>query len=1441
MLDQLIRFSVHNKFIISLFVIALIGVGIYSMRNIAIDAVPDITNNQVQIVTSSPSLAAQEVEQFITYPIEMAMANIQNTTEIRSISRYGLSVITVVFEESVPVLDARQLVGQQLQIARQEIPQGYGQPELMPITTGLGEIYQYTLDIKDGYKDAYTPTKLRTIHDWIVKRQLNGIPGIVEISSFGGFLKQYEIAVNPNVLKSYNITLADINTALLTNNENTGGSYIQKGAYAYYIRTNGLLQTITDIENIVVDNRGGLPILLRDVADINISHPPRFGAMTKNGKGEAVGGITLMLKGANASKVIAEVKERIEQIQTNLPEGLEINPYLDRSELVNKVIATVRNNLIEGGLIVIFVLVLLLGNLRAGVIVASVIPLSMLFAFTMMYIFDVTATVMSLGAIDFGLIVDGTVIIVEGILHQLQKRKMIKPLSQRQMNDLVTSSTVKIRSSATFGAIIILIVYIPILSLTGIEGKMFRPMALTVGFAILGALILSFTYVPMISSLFLSKKIKHKRTLADRIMDFLYRTYRPVLNLALRYKRIVLISTFALLLLSIFVFTRLGAVFIPNLDEGDLAMQMTIPPGSSLNESIKTSTKAEQVLLENFPEVEKVVSKIGTAEVPTDPMAIEDADIMIILKEHSEWETATNREDLINAMKEKLGVITGAQFEFTQPIQLRFNELLTGAKSDVAIKIYGENMDTLFRKANEAAAIISEVQGAADIKVEQTEGLPQLIFNYDRKQIARYGLNIQEVNTMVRTALAGEKAGLIFEGERKFDLVVRLESSYREDVNTLENLSIRSPNGQLIPLKEIADLQFVEGPMQISRDNTQRRISIGINVRNRDVQSLVEEIQDKLSEQFYLPPGYFISYGGQFENLQSAVDRLQVVVPVAVAMIFILLYFAFNSLKQTLIIILTIPLSVIGGIFSLWLRGMPFSISAGVGFIALFGVAVLDGIVLINYLNDLKKEGISDVTERIIQGTKVRLRPVAVTSAVASLGFLPMAIATSTGAEVQRPLATVVIGGLITATFLTMIVLPLVYYFAETKINWSMKNKKILTILLLLAFPGSLLAQKQDTIQQVSLDEAMQIAVNNNISVENAHLRIEQAIHNQKQAFSLGATELEWQRGEINSEIVDNSFAINQNFGNIFSFPANRRVATSQKTLAETSYELSVLKTEQNVNTLFYIYLWYANQENLLDKQIALYTNVANIAKVRYETGETSQLEQLMLENEAKKLEQQQHELIAAKRTVLLRFNQALRAEDTIYKPEYQRLDKILIASQLPADNSISNTESSFYEQQIDASKANLTREKTRFLPELYAGYFRQQIDGQNGFDGWQAGVALPLFGASALHHSVQTAKIEQQIAENNLQEMRIELQTNYRSLTNELNNLQAQLTYFDESALPVARLLRENTEKLYETGEITYIEYLQNMREVLQIELEQLQTLHQYNQTVIQLNYLLK
>jgi len=1043
MLDKIIQFSIKNKFIIVLFTLVLIAWGSYSLKNLPLDALPDVTNNQVQIITTAPTLASQEVEQLITYPLEQSVKTISKIIELRSISRFGLSVVTVVFEDDVDIYWAREQIFQRLKQAEENIPAYAGSPELAPISTGLGEIYQYDVYAKKGYEDKYDAVKLRTIQDWIIIPQLQGVEGIADISTWGGKLKQYEVAVNPNKLNSLGVTITDIFEALEKNNQNTGGAYIEKDQYAYIIRGVGMATGIKDLENVVVTNKNGSPILVRNVAEVREGVALRYGASTKDGKGEIVCGLALMLKGENSSAVVDRIKERMIQINKSLPEGVVAEAFIDRGKLVDNAIGTVTKNLLEGALIVIFVLILFLGNLRAGLIVASVIPLAMLFAVILMNYFGVSGNLMSLGAIDFGIIVDGAVIIVEATMHHLQKLKRKKDLTQSEMDEEVYQSASKIRNSAAFGEIIILIVYLPILALIGTEGKMFKPMAMTVGFAVIGAFILSLTYVPMMIAMFLSKNTQHKTNFSDRMMAWFEGIYSPFLEKALRFKKAVLAISLSLFVFAIVIFQNMGGEFIPTIDEGDLALNATIMTGSSLSQMVKTTTEYEKILKAKFPEIKTIVAKIGSGEIPTDPMPIESADLIIVLKDKSEWTgNYDNWEDLANSMKEEMEAIPGANIEISQPIQMRFNELMTGSRSDIAIKIFGDDLEVLDAKANELISKVNKIEGIGDLKADKVTGLPQITVKYDYNKIALYGLNITEINQIIRSSFAGESAGKIYEESKRFDVVVRMHEDNRTDITDVSNLFIPLPNGQQVPLSQVATVSYEQGPVQVSREDGKRRITVGLNVRGRDIKSVVEEIQQKLDKNFKLPAGYYVTYGGQFENLIEATKRLSVALPIALGLISVLLFFTFNSMKQSLLIFTAIPLSAIGGVFALWMRGMPFSISAGIGFIALFGIAVLNGIVLISYFNQLKTEGITDPLQRVLMGTKTRLRPVLMTAAVASLGFLPMALSTSGGAEVQKPLATVVIGGLLSATLLTLIVLPILYLLFETSTKKVFCNKK---------------------------------------------------------------------------------------------------------------------------------------------------------------------------------------------------------------------------------------------------------------------------------------------------------------------------------------------------------------------------------------------------------------
>ena len=1035
MLNKIIEFSVKNKLIIGLFTIALILFGAYETTKLPIDAQPDITNNQVQIITVAPSYGAADIERLVTFPIEQATSNINGITELRSFSRFGLSLVTVVFDDDTDVYWARQQVQERLQLVEENIPEGIGKPELGPISSGLGEIFQYVVRPKKGYETIYDETELRTIQDWVIRRQLLGTKGVADVSSFGGKLKQYEIAINPNQLQAFNININDVFEALEKNNQNTGGAYIEKKETVLFIRSEGLLESEEEIGNIQVSNtKEGIPVHIKDVANVKIGFATRYGAMTYNDTGEVSGAIVLMLKGENANEVIQNIKQRLNKIQESLPEGVVIEPFLDRAKMVNNTIGTVKTNLMEGALIVVFILVLFLGNFRAGLLVASVIPLAMLFAIIMMNLFGVGGNLMSLGALDFGLIVDGAVIIVEAVLHQLAHKKYIgnnNMLSKTEMDGQVSSSAKKMVNSAVFGQIIILIVYLPIFTLQGIEGKMFKPMAQTVAFALVGAFILSLTYIPMMSSLVLSRKKKTKENISDKTMFKIEIAHQNLLIKALKFRKTIISIVLVLFAGSLLVLSRMGGEFIPSLEEGDFAVEMRILPGSNIEETKKATTQAAQILMKKFPEVQKVVTKIGSAEIPTEPMPMDAGDMIIVLKPKSEWTSATSFPELSEKMSEALQAIPGLTTGFQFPVQMRFNELMTGARQDVVCKIYGENLDSLNAYAKNLGAVISTVEGAEDLYLEPVVGAPQMVIDYNRGELSRYNISVAEINRIINMAFAGQTAGALYEGERKFDVVVRLDQDHKKDITSIQNLLIPTPNGEQIPLMQLANVELKESPNQIQREDTQRRIVVGFNVRGRDVQSIVTELQQKVDKKIRLSPGYTISYGGAFENLNEAKARLGIAVPISLAMIFLLLFFAFRSVKHSLLIYTAIPLSAIGGIYFLAIRDMPFSISAGVGFIALFGVAVLNGIVLISEFNRLKKDGLNNLSRIVLIGTRIRLRPVLMTAFVASLGFLPMAISNGAGAEVQRPLATVVIGGLMLATLLTLFVLPILYVLFE--------------------------------------------------------------------------------------------------------------------------------------------------------------------------------------------------------------------------------------------------------------------------------------------------------------------------------------------------------------------------------------------------------------------------
>ncbi|WP_445747817.1 CusA/CzcA family heavy metal efflux RND transporter [Polaribacter sp.] len=1461
MINKIISFSINNKFIIGLFIVTLVGTGIWSMATINLGSVPDITNNQVQVITVAPNLGTEDIEQFVTYPVELAMANLPDVIELRSVSRFGLSVVTIVFKDEAGTYLPRQLVQEKLTEVAGEIPEGFGTPFMAPITTGLGEIYQYTLKLKEGYEDKYDAMELRTIQDWIVKRQMALVPGVVEVNAFGGYVKQYEVAINPNKLKSFGITMNQVFEALKVNNANTGGAYIEKNHQANFIRGEGLARSIEDLENTVVTTQNGSPVLIRDVAEkVGYGNQVRYGAFTQDGH-ETVGGQILMLKGESPGNVVENVEKRIVEIQKSLPEGVYIDTFLSRSELIGRTTSTVEKNLIEGSLIVIFVLVLLLGSFRGGLITASVIPLSLLFAFILMKQFGVWANLMSLGAIDFGIIVDGAVIIVEGMVFHIHQRmkKTTTAIGQPEMDEIAYESASTMMNSAFFGQLIILIVFTPILFLTGVEGKMFRPMAFTFGFAVLGAIILCLTYVPMISAMFL-KPTKNQNSwfakfenkidrFSDKIMAGLNRAYLPLLNFALRFRAGVVIGAVALLLIAGFVFSNMGGEFIPKFDEGDIAFQALIKPGSSLTESIEASKKLQN-LINEFPEVKTVVSRIGVAEIPTDPMPMDIADSYIILeKDKSKWTSADSKEELIEKIQEKISVVPGVNFVFTQPVELRFNELLTGVREDVAIKLYGEDLEVLADKVQEIAAVIRTVPGAADLNVEATSGLPQMTVVYNRAKMAQYGVTVDKLNDYVSASFSGEQASVIFEGEKRFDVVIRLAKEFRQDINSLKNLYIDLPNGAQVPLKEVADISYKPGPMQISRDNTSRRISVGVNVRGRDVKSMVEEIQQKLETQVKLPPGYFVTYGGSFENLQRASDRLMIVVPIALFLIFILLYFALSSFSQSLMIYMAVPLAAIGGVFALLIRGMPFSISAGVGFIVLFGVAVLNGLVLINKFNELKESGMTDLKKRIYEATHERLRPILLTATAAIMGFIPMAISTSGGAEVQRPLATVVIGGLLTATFLTLVVLPVLYYWLESRKenkdnggDASYIKKGATVIIILLSLGGfltsnSATAQNSQMAQTITLKEAISMAKENYPSLKESQALIQREQAMKGTSFDLGSTSLYTGREDQGvQQGILSTYGVQQGNIDLLSGFSKNKFYKERVKLGEKFYTVNEQQLIRNVMQAYDLINYNKAQLRFAEQLDSVYANFRTAAELRYDTGETGKLEFIAASSEYQQIQvlrqQAYDDIEIAKRALkqYLGIDQEIETVNLSYEP----MDFL---ANLDSASAANNPLLQYAMQNTEVSKANIGVEKSEFLPKFSISYDKLKYNDVSGFSAYQAGISLPLWFFPQKSR-VKAAKANAMIAENQYLEQKAMTESRVSQLLKSLEKTKKTLSYYEEGALLLAEQQIATAELASKEGEIDYVNYITILNSAIRIKQNHLQFINQFNQQFVELQY---
>lgn len=1452
MLNNIIEFSIKNKLIIGLFVFALIGYGIYEVKHLPIDAVPDITNNQVQVITVAPALGAIDVERLITFPIEQANSNIPRLKELRSYSSFGLSVITIVFEDDVDVYWARQQITERLQLVQSELPKGFGSPFLAPVTTGLGEIYQYVVRPEKGYENKFSEMDIRTIQDWIVRKQLLGVKGVAEVSSFGGLLKQYEIAVESEKLLAYNITISDIFTALEKNNQNTGGSYIEKGPTALFIRSEGLVGNMDDIQNIVVKILpNGVPLLIGDVSEVRLGNATRYGALTYNGERQVSGAIVLMLKGANSNEAIKNVKLRIEEIKKSLPKGITIEPFIDRTKMVNNAISTVSTNLMEGALIVIFVLVLFLGNFRAGILVASVIPLSMLFAIIMMNIFGVSGNLMSLGALDFGLIVDGAVIIVEAVMHRLSHSKhfvRVNNLSQSEMDNEVNYAASRMMNSAVFGQIIILIVYLPIFTLHGIEGKMFKPMAQTVAFALAGAFILSLTYIPMMSSLFLSKSISHKKTISDKMMNRLGRFYQYSLTKILRHQKAVLTSVLSLFFFAIFVMTRLGGEFIPSLPEGDFAVETRVLSGSNLNTSIDAVSKASKILLKTFPEVERVVAKTGSSEVPTDPMPFDATDMIIVLKKKSEWKSATKYSELEAKMIKTLEDIPGVTFSFQYPVAMRFNELISGAKQDVVCKIFGENLDTLALYANKLGKICNSVEGSSGVYVEVVAGLPQITIHYNRAAIAQYGLNISDINSVVNTAFAGEASGTVYEGEKRFDLVVRLKNKKRQDLADVQNLLIPTSKGTQIPLSTVAQVEILEGPNQIQRENSQRRIIVGFNVRGRDVQSTVHELQQKVEQQVELPPGYYIGYGGAFENLEAAKSRLYIAVPISLAFIFLLLYFAFRSVKQGLLIFTAIPLSAMGGIWALAIRGISFSISAGVGFIALFGVAVLNGIVLIAEFNRLKREGYTDLNRIVIQGTKIRLRPVLMTAFVASLGFLPMAISTGEGAEVQRPLATVVIGGLLVATFLTLFVLPILYIMFHQK---KLINHKS-AALLLLPFFFSFQEMTAQTIRNnqekpCTLQQAIDTALANNLSIKNERLKCEYQQKLTKSGVTIPATNIFCEYGQMNSYFADTRLGISQtiNFPTIYKRQIFLLTEEWKSGIFQVGMQELLLKKQ--VSQLFFALVFLQRKKELLQRIDTIFSVFSEKAAIRFKKGEINILEKTTAEIQHEQTALQLLQLEQDKELLQLQFQLLLNSTTAVVPDK----NEVLLQANYTHDIDLftSHPAIKYWDQQQQIARATTKFERAKLAPDLILSYNIMGMRGMGAddkvynsalqFHAIQFGMGIPIFGGS------QKAKINasktNEIRIKTQYEMNLQtFEKEYRSALSQYQKWEKTVLYYETTALKNAQTISTAANQQFLNGNINYLEWALLINQAIAIQSDYIEASANKNNAMLELNFYL-
>ncbi len=1465
MIDKIIEFSVKRPLTIGILVAILIIWGSVSLSNLPIDAVPDVTSNQVDIITNTPSLAPLEMEMFVTAPIEMAMSNIPGLVEIRSISKFGLSVVKVVFTDDTDIYWARQQVFERLEQVANEIPAGVGKPYMGPASTGLGEVFQYIIRPKDPKDKSFSLMEIRTMQDWVIRKQLLGIPGIAEVSGFGGYKKEYQAKINPERMKALNVTVDELFEALSKGNSNTGGAYIEKQNKAFTIRGIGLATNLEEIGYTVVKMNNNIPVLVKDVADVDYGNSIRYGAITYNGQGETVGGIIMMTKGANGNEVITRIKAKMEEIQAKLPEGLVIEPFIDRSKLVNNAIKTVMTNLIEGALIVVLVIIVFLGNWRASLLAASVIPLAMLFAFGWMRYFDVVGNIMSLGAIDFGLLVDPAIIVVETVVlflaNEMNKHTgsnhssaPIKPMSYKKRQAIIIDAAQEVKKSVVFGGLIILIVYFPILTLEGVEGKMFAPMAKTVGFAILGALILSVTYVPMMSALILRPpKSAHSHGISEIFVQFIYyKIIEPIVKICLRRNYIAVGAALLILFAGGYGFSKIGGEFIPKLQEGDLVIEVNLPVGTAMTEAINLGDKIQSTLLREFPdEIERIVSKIGTSEVPVDPMPLEAQEIVVVLKDKKLWKKAKAQEELADMVSDVMKQFPGIVISVQQPIENRVNELMSGARTDVVVKVYGFNLDTIVAKSNQIISIIKTIEGAVDVQENKIFGLPQINIKYDRKQMAVYGVTVEQMNRSIQLAFAGAIAGTIYENDKRFDLTLRLSSSEREKAENIKNLFVQSSTGVSIPIRELADITEEIGPSEIGHENLKRKSNIGFNVRGRDLESIVKDLIVKVNAEVSLPKGYEIEYGGEFENFSRAKARLGIVVPIALFIIFCLLFASFGTVGDSLLIYTVVPLSAVGGVFALLIRGMNFSISAGVGFIALFGVAVLNGILLVEHFNQLGEMGVIKPEHRVMRGLRERFRPILMTSAVAALGFLPMALSTSVGAEVQKPLASVVIGGLVTTTILTIIVLPTLYCIFKRKRkkadeeDLSKREKahapfsKVMMILLFLFISMLAFGQKN-----LSMQEAVNLAMEKNPQIKLADQKIQQQILLKPAAYYVENPELIFEAPT--GTVMRPGVMQRIQFPSVYA--AQAEAQQNRIGVSEAEKQISANNLAYRVKVAYINLQFIIEKVNLLRRQDSIYRDIIRVNDVRYRVGQITNLERINGESQYKKILYNLRQAEVELRNTKLQFGLLLgNAADTTNLPN-AKLSKM---PPLPASYRLLDTTAFAgnpiltFNRQIESLNSSLVKvEKRKLLPNFFFGYLNQGSTDVNDVsyapfqNRLRYGISIPIW-AWGQRASIRASMKEFEIAQTQTRINTLQLNTEYTNALALYRQADENLNYFENVGLREASEILRDARESYRLGSITYYAYLQNLELAFQIEANYLETLKNFNQAIIYLQYL--